>query len=284
MIRVAASLLFAVAGGAVTMGPAQAQADATADLAGHYYLSGVREVGSELLLRPDGQFDWVMSYGAVDQSARGRWRVERDAILLTAKQPDRSAPLFAYRTTTPWTEAAERERRAREQSEREARCAPGTAEPIADPVPSPDARRKTPTRKGESILTPQCQVTADAPPPGPGLAVRIVDRTSGAPLRNVAIALGFADGHTEPLRSGAEGFAFATTQRTTPADRATLHIDQAPDRDTTLSFPPAGSGVIELTIDVPQLIPPAFATLRLRRSGKALLLPDGQPGRYERQP
>ena len=29
------------------------------DLAGHYYLQNVREMGSELLLKPDGTFDYM---------------------------------------------------------------------------------------------------------------------------------------------------------------------------------------------------------------------------------
>src|SRR5690554_2501066 len=42
-------------------------------LAGHYYLRGVMEVGSELLLRPDGSFEFMLAYGANDQYGRGCW-------------------------------------------------------------------------------------------------------------------------------------------------------------------------------------------------------------------
>ncbi len=42
-------------------------------LAGHYYLNGVMEVGSELLLRPDGSFEFMLAYGANDQYGRGCW-------------------------------------------------------------------------------------------------------------------------------------------------------------------------------------------------------------------
>lgn len=38
-------------------------------LAGHYYLNGVAEVGSELLLRDDGRFEWFLAYGAMDRTA-----------------------------------------------------------------------------------------------------------------------------------------------------------------------------------------------------------------------
>ena len=42
-----------------------------ADLAGHYVLSGVMEVGSELLLEPGGTFQYMLAYGAADYSANG---------------------------------------------------------------------------------------------------------------------------------------------------------------------------------------------------------------------
>ena len=55
-----------------------------AALAGHYYLQGVTEVGSELLLKKDGRFEWMLSYGAVDQQASGDWRVAGDAVTLVS--------------------------------------------------------------------------------------------------------------------------------------------------------------------------------------------------------
>ncbi|MBN9258640.1 MAG: hypothetical protein BGO93_18665 [Mesorhizobium sp. 65-26] len=42
-------------------------------LAGHYYLNGVMEVGSELLLRKDGSFEFMLAYGANDQYGKGCW-------------------------------------------------------------------------------------------------------------------------------------------------------------------------------------------------------------------
>jgi hypothetical protein len=44
-----------------------------ASLAGHYYLRGVMEVGSELLLRKDGSFEFMLAYGANDQYGKGCW-------------------------------------------------------------------------------------------------------------------------------------------------------------------------------------------------------------------
>lgn len=55
-----------------------------ASLAGHYYLQGVTEVGSELLLKKDGKFEWALSYGSVDQQASGDWSVAGDAVTLVS--------------------------------------------------------------------------------------------------------------------------------------------------------------------------------------------------------
>lgn len=63
--------------------PAMAQ-PAEENLVGHYYLQGVMETGSELLLRPDGRFQWYLSYGALDLFAEGTWRVTGDAVELVA--------------------------------------------------------------------------------------------------------------------------------------------------------------------------------------------------------
>ena len=52
--------------------------------AGHYVLEGVREVGSELLLKPDGTFEYMLAYGAADYSAKGHWRSEGGAVVLNS--------------------------------------------------------------------------------------------------------------------------------------------------------------------------------------------------------
>ena len=50
--------------------------------AGHYYLEGVREVGSEVLLRPNGTFEFMLSYGALDESGAGTWTVVAGDVIL----------------------------------------------------------------------------------------------------------------------------------------------------------------------------------------------------------
>lgn len=56
-------------------------------LAGHYYLTGVTDVGSELLLRKDGQFRWMLVYGASDQSAQGKWQLAGTQLVLKSVKP-----------------------------------------------------------------------------------------------------------------------------------------------------------------------------------------------------
>lgn len=66
--------------------------------AGHYYLNGVMETGSELLLKPDGRFEWMMVYGALDQAASGKWHRAGDRVILQTDAAT-SAPKFRPFTT-----------------------------------------------------------------------------------------------------------------------------------------------------------------------------------------
>jgi hypothetical protein len=54
------------------------------DLAGHYILQGAREVGSELLLKTDGNFEYILAYGAADYWAKGKWRHENNSVVLNS--------------------------------------------------------------------------------------------------------------------------------------------------------------------------------------------------------
>ncbi len=51
-------------------------------LAGHYRLH-VHDAGSELVLHPNGRFEYGLAYGALDEAATGRWRRVGNHILLT---------------------------------------------------------------------------------------------------------------------------------------------------------------------------------------------------------
>jgi hypothetical protein len=82
------------------------------DVVGHYYLGGVRETGSELLISADGRYQWYISYGAVDQSSDGKWSRSKDQVVLTPDPPRQSGPPVKLGAVGPWDEAAERNYRA----------------------------------------------------------------------------------------------------------------------------------------------------------------------------
>jgi hypothetical protein len=54
------------------------------DLTGDYILQGVMEVGSELLLKSDGNFEYMLAYGAADYWAKGTWRHENNCVVLNS--------------------------------------------------------------------------------------------------------------------------------------------------------------------------------------------------------
>ena len=57
-------------------------------LAGHYALKGVMEVGSEIVLRKDGSFEFMLAYGANDQYGKGCWVQEGSTVsLIPAGRP-----------------------------------------------------------------------------------------------------------------------------------------------------------------------------------------------------
>jgi hypothetical protein len=76
---------------------------------GHYYLGGIREVGSELLLRADGGYDWFLAYGSTDQLSNGTWKRVGDEIVLLAHPVDQSGPWFSLGEIGAWNEAFEQD-------------------------------------------------------------------------------------------------------------------------------------------------------------------------------
>lgn len=54
------------------------------EVAGHYVLHGVMEVGSELLLRADGSFEYMLVYGAADFWAKGTWQHKENSVVLNS--------------------------------------------------------------------------------------------------------------------------------------------------------------------------------------------------------
>lgn len=337
--------------------PATVEARAAA-LVGHYYLSGVHEVGSELLLRADGTFDWGLAYGAIDQAAKGNWRVDGDAVLLVADLKPSDAPLFAYAATEGWSAEAVEERAQRAEkdliaavharcpflpdlqvvatsapplfgdnsvpaatlrdraaaamreavaarSRVEALAAKWTARSAADParleaaraamdawsearsraaaaadaagLPSPNLAEPA---LPEACRLPEAEVAGDSA----GLGVRVIDPASSRPARNVQVTLRFTDGSVETVTTGRGGYAFLPGKPGAAAMEAALHLDQAPERDGTFTFPPARDGILRFSVDLDQLALPAFVDLRLRIDDGALLLGGPGDGRYERRP
>ena len=131
----------------VQPGPPTDMGKPDAVLTGHYYLSSVMETGSELLLKADGRFEWYISYGAVDQVAKGRWGRAGQTVTLVADLPAADAPLLRVDQAFPWDEAAERRLRDAEHAraaEALAERCPWTIGMTASPPPLLPEDRPTP--------------------------------------------------------------------------------------------------------------------------------------------
>lgn len=66
------------------------------ELTGHYSAETQRELASELVLRDDRTFDWMLSYGAIDQFAQGTWTVKAGKVMLAARLPEGAPPLRLF--------------------------------------------------------------------------------------------------------------------------------------------------------------------------------------------
>ena len=52
---------------------------------GEYYLQGVMETSSAILLKPDHSFEIYYSYGSIDRQGSGRWKMENNRIILNSR-------------------------------------------------------------------------------------------------------------------------------------------------------------------------------------------------------
>ena len=169
MDDIAKEALHDIAGADVTYGCAKGsptvKASVPAALAGHYYLSGVMETGSELLLKPDGSYDYFISYGAVDQFSKGHWRRVGDAVVLTHAKLPATAPLFKLDSLAPWDADAEgwiqKERYEKRVAAIYKRC-PFLGEPAANAneAAPPEATAMTPPALS-SLDPPKADLEAD---------------------------------------------------------------------------------------------------------------------------
>lgn len=91
-----------------------------AALAGRYVLEGVADAGSELELRPDGRFEWSLSYGLMVESASGIWNVGADKVVLTTQAPAGGKPLFSLDRVLPWNQDAQKRLEEVAQEQRDA--------------------------------------------------------------------------------------------------------------------------------------------------------------------
>ena len=93
--------------------PGWAQADdriedrQRAALAGHYTLQGAGDAASELLLKPDGQFEFSLSYALAVETARGRWDVAADSVVLRTQSAG-ATPVFSLDRSLPWNPDAQK--------------------------------------------------------------------------------------------------------------------------------------------------------------------------------
>jgi len=64
--------------------PAKPAAPVTRESLAGLYDGGQMEVGAQLLLKPDGHFEYELAYGALDETAVGTWEIKDNAVLLTS--------------------------------------------------------------------------------------------------------------------------------------------------------------------------------------------------------
>jgi len=161
-------------------------------LAGHYFLNGMTEVGSELLLRDDGRFEWFLAYGAMDRSASGRWTEADGRVVLSADRPAQGAPLFRRDGAMPWDEDAED--RLRDMEADAADAAARARCPFLDVA--------------DAVSAPPSAGDAKAGPPPPSLAqaarVARTDAESAADLAMAARARADAAPRDDALRDAAD--------------------------------------------------------------------------------
>ncbi|WP_313437067.1 hypothetical protein [Novosphingobium sp.] len=196
---------------------ASSQAAPDPAFVGHYYLSGIMETGSELLLRADGSFEWYISYGALDQFSHGRWHREGETIVLAARLPSRDKPMFGYLDTQPWS--AEAAAAAQGPGERPG----GLAVRVIDPRSGETAHGVTAALRFADGSQAEVTTTGSGP--------TVVADVPDADLVSVRLSAPYAPGRDvdlriPPVRSGEVRFSIDVEQFTaSPFERMILQID-----------------------------------------------------------
>ncbi|MGJ0532075.1 hypothetical protein [Methylocystis sp.] len=88
---IACTLFLLLTAGLISGASAAECQRADAALAGHYYMRGVMEVGSELQLKANGEFEYMLAYGALDEYATGCWSHEGQTVMLVVSKFEANA-------------------------------------------------------------------------------------------------------------------------------------------------------------------------------------------------
>jgi hypothetical protein len=64
------------------------EAQKTATVSGEYYLRGVMETASGFKLNEDSTFEFFFSYGALDRSGHGNWKLKDNRVILNSSKPN----------------------------------------------------------------------------------------------------------------------------------------------------------------------------------------------------
>jgi hypothetical protein len=64
-----------------------------------FYLGNQMEMAAAIELEPDGKFAYALDYGAVSETAEGRWRVEGEQVVLTVEKSQGTSRGPALSTT-----------------------------------------------------------------------------------------------------------------------------------------------------------------------------------------
>ncbi|HWR33932.1 MAG TPA: hypothetical protein VN451_10410 [Chitinophagaceae bacterium] len=68
-------------------------------IAGEYQLQAVHEMASAFLLKPEGDFQFFFSYGALDRYGSGKWILQNDVLILnSAEKPEHDFELIESKT------------------------------------------------------------------------------------------------------------------------------------------------------------------------------------------
>lgn len=65
-----------------------------------FYVGNQPEIAAAIELEPDGRFAYALDYGAVSETAEGRWRVAGETVVLTVEK-SQGAPSGPVLAATP---------------------------------------------------------------------------------------------------------------------------------------------------------------------------------------